>query len=95
MMKNTLFRVLLIVGITLLFTAVLTTISCGQAQENSQPTQKEKVVRRIKIRHADPLFILLMINGKNPTKPEYSTDIFGRGNMNGSGNNGNGPKSGR
>lgn len=41
--------------------------------------QDGKVVRRIKIRHADPQLIMMLLNGATNfyTPPEMSTNIFG------------------
>lgn len=43
--------------------------------------QDGKVVKRIKIRHADPQLIMMLLNGTTNfyTPPEMSTNIFGGG----------------
>ncbi len=40
--------------------------------DNTSSTPQSPVVRKIKVRHADPLFILYMLQGKNPPYPEIS-----------------------
>lgn len=52
---------------------------------SSALAQDDKVVRRIKIRHADPQLIMMLLNGTTNfnTPPEMSTNIFGSGGFGG------------
>ena len=52
---------------------------------SSELAQDDKVVRRIKIRHADPQLIMMLLNGTTNfnTPPEMSTNIFGSGGFGG------------
>ena len=54
--------------------------------------QDGKVVRRIKIRHADPQLVMMLLNGTTNfyTPPEMSTNIFGNGWSGGGGFGGSG-----
>lgn len=54
---------------------------------SSALAQDDKVVRRIKIRHADPQLIMMLLNGTTNfnTPPEMSTNIFGSSGFGGGG----------
>jgi len=62
----------------------------------AQPSQraKDNPVRRIKIQHADPALIIMLLSGQNPQQPEYSTLWIGGGFSSGFGGGSGIPGSG-